>query len=92
MIKITKACKFNKKELKLGIAIEHEHSKSRRVATRIAKQHLCEFPHYYTKGLIPMEKRLWKVRHKVWAQKNDDSTLGGDERAERSARTYNIRL
>lgn len=58
MINITKKCKFNPRELKIGIKIEHEHSKSNRVATRIAKQHLCEFPNYYTKGLVPMEKRL----------------------------------
>jgi hypothetical protein len=60
MIKITKKCKFNKRELKLGSRIELEHTKSRKIATRIAKQHLCEFPRYYTKGLIPMERRLKK--------------------------------
>lgn len=62
MIKITKKCKFNPKELKLGIKIEHEHSKSRRVATRIAKQHLCEYPNYYSKGLIPMEAHLQSMK------------------------------
>jgi len=38
--------------------MEMEHTKSKSIAERIAKQHLCEFPHYYSKGLIPMEKRL----------------------------------
>ena len=57
MIKIT-GCKFNKKELRLGSKIELEHTKSKRLATHIAKQHLCEFPTYYSKGLIPMERRL----------------------------------
>lgn len=57
MIKI-KGCKFNKHELKLGSKIELEHTKSKKVATRIAKQHLCEFPNYYSKGLIPMENKL----------------------------------
>jgi hypothetical protein len=28
----------------------------------IAKQHLVEFPNYYTKGLIPMEKKLEKLK------------------------------
>jgi len=59
MIKI-RGCKFSKKELRLGAPIEMEHTKSRKTAMRIAKQHLCEFPHYYSKGLIPMEKRLSK--------------------------------
>lgn len=59
MIKI-KGCKFNKKELKIGSKIELEHTKSKRVATKIAKQHLCEFPKYYSEGLIPMEKKLNK--------------------------------
>jgi hypothetical protein len=50
----------NKKELLLGIPIEYEHTKSKRRATKIATQHICEFPSYYSKGLIPMEKRLEK--------------------------------
>jgi hypothetical protein len=58
MIKINKSCKFNKRELKIGSKIELEHTKSKKVATRIAKQHICEFPNYYSKGLIPMETKL----------------------------------
>ena len=54
----TKGCKVNSKELKIGRAIEMEHTNSPKVAKRIATQHLCEFPQYYTKGLVPMEKRL----------------------------------
>lgn len=35
----------------------------------------------------------WKSKRKVWAQKNDDSTLGGvDERDKRSISIYNMRL
>ena len=30
------------------------------VAKKIATDHLCEFPKYYSKGLIPMEKKLKK--------------------------------
>lgn len=55
MIK-TKGCKISRRELKLGIPIEMEHTRSRRRAKQIAKQHLCEFPFYYSKGLIPMER------------------------------------
>lgn len=62
MIKITKSCRISRKELKLGVPIEYEHTNSRRVATRIAKQHICEFPHYYSKGLIPLEKKLNKLK------------------------------
>lgn len=57
MIKI-RGCKFIQKELKIGTKIEMEHTRSKKVAERIAKQHLCEFPKYYSKGLIPLEKRL----------------------------------
>jgi hypothetical protein len=60
MIKVIKACNISKKELRLGIPVEFEHTKSRKVAKRIASQHLCEFPNYYSKGLIPMERKLKK--------------------------------
>lgn len=53
-----------KKELKIGTKIEMEHTKSKKVAKRIAIDHLKEFPRYYTKGLIPMEKRLKKLNLK----------------------------
>jgi len=64
MIKVTKKCKISKKELKLGYPIELEHTTSKRKAKYIASQHLCEFPNYYSTGLIPMEKRLEKLRKK----------------------------
>jgi len=64
MIKITKKCKFNSKELKLGIPIEMEHTNKKSVAKRITQQHLCEFPNYYSKGLIPMEDRLTKLNRR----------------------------
>lgn len=60
MIKVTKKCKISNKELRLGTPIEMEHTTSKRKAAHIAKQHLCEFPNYYSKGLIPMERRLKK--------------------------------
>lgn len=50
--------KINQRELKIGTKIELEHTKSKRVAKKIATDHLLEFPKYYSKGLIPMEKKL----------------------------------
>jgi len=64
MIKVTKKCKISKKELRLGTPIEMEHTTSRAKARYIAAQHLCEFPNYYSIGLIPMEKRLSKLMKK----------------------------
>lgn len=54
--------RFNKRELAIGSRIEMEHTKSKRVATRIAKDHLREYPKYYSKGLIPMERKLKKLQ------------------------------
>ena len=36
-------------QLKMGIEVELEHTNNRKVAETIAKQHLEEDPHYYTK-------------------------------------------
>lgn len=47
-----------KKELKLGKKIELEHGLGKKMADKIAKDHLKEFSCYYSEGLIPMEKRL----------------------------------
>lgn len=53
-----------KKELIIGTKIEQEHShlfrKSLRelMARKIARDHIKEFPCYYSKGLIPMERKL----------------------------------
>jgi hypothetical protein len=55
---------YNLKELKIGIRIEMEHTQSKKVAERIAKDHLREYPNYYTKGLLPMEKMLKKLNKK----------------------------
>ena len=56
---------INKKELKRGIPVEMEHTSNKRTARHIAAQHLMEFPQYYSKGLIPMEKRLAKLKRKL---------------------------
>lgn len=54
--------KISKKEIDIGIDIEMEHTKSRRVARKIAMDHLKEYPKYYTKGLIPMERKLKRLK------------------------------
>lgn len=54
--------KFNSKELKMGIEIEKEHTDDPAIAKKIAKDHLFEFPDYYTR-LKKMEdeaKKHWK--------------------------------
>lgn len=53
-----------KKELMLGTKIELEHRHlfpkrfQKRMAKRIALDHIHEFPHYYSQGLIPLERKL----------------------------------
>jgi len=53
---------FVKKQLEMGIPIEHEHTKDQDLATDIALQHLDEIPDYYTR-LIKMERDA-KKEHK----------------------------
>jgi len=47
--------KFNKKQLKMGIKVEKEHTNNPMIAKGIAKAHLSEIPNYYT-YLNKMEK------------------------------------
>lgn len=53
MIKLKHGCDpdsmFNKKQLKMGVKTELEHTDSRKIAKMIAKAHLSEFSNYYTK-------------------------------------------
>ena len=53
-------CNFFK-ELAIGKKIEMEHTKNPKVAEKIARDHLKEFGCYYSKGLIPMEKKLARI-------------------------------
>ena len=55
---------YNKRELALGIKIEMEHTRNKKVAKRIAKHHIDEFDNYYSKGIIPMEDKLKKQKKK----------------------------
>lgn len=56
-----------RKELKIGTKIEMEHSSlfpkriQKSMAKKIAVQHIKEFPCYYSKGLLPMERKLSKL-------------------------------
>jgi hypothetical protein len=58
------------KEIKKGIAIEMEHAHlfpkkiQLKMAKKISTDHVSEFPCYYTKGLIPMEKKLKKLKRR----------------------------
>lgn len=61
--------KCNKiKELNLGKKIEMEHAHlfpkkiQIQMAKRISSDHIKEFPCYYSKGLIPMEKKLKRMK------------------------------
>jgi hypothetical protein len=64
MIKITSKCKISPKELRIGIPIEMEHTNSRARAKTIATQHICEYPKYYSAGLVPMELKLKRMQKK----------------------------
>ena len=48
---------FNKKQLRMGVNVETEHTNDRKVAKMIAKAHLTEFPDYYT-HLNKMERDM----------------------------------
>jgi hypothetical protein len=46
---IDPSVQYDPEELKLGIEVEREHTNYKAIATIIAKQHLAEDPHYYSK-------------------------------------------
>lgn len=52
---------ISKRELNMGIKEEKEHTKSNKIAKKIAIDHLSEFPTYYTE-LTKMKKRLAKSK------------------------------
>lgn len=56
-----------KKEVKVGTKIEYEHTKRKSLAVKIAKDHISEFPDYYTNkkyGLLKMEKLMKNAKNK----------------------------
>lgn len=56
---VKKFPRFDPKQLKIGTKIEMEHTSSKKKAEQIAKDHLKEYPNYYTK-FIKWEKTLKK--------------------------------
>lgn len=48
--------RFNKRQLKMGIKTETEHTSRKKVAKKIAKDHLSEISDYYTR-LTKMERK-----------------------------------
>jgi len=50
---------FDQKELEMGRKVELEHTDDKDLANDISKDHLVEFPNYYTE-LDKMEKKLKK--------------------------------
>jgi len=54
---------FNQKQLAMGRKAEMEHTTNSKIANEIAKDHLTEFPNYYT-HLARMEKKLKKTNRK----------------------------
>ena len=50
---------FDSKELEMGISVELEHTSDKELSKDIAKDHLEEFPNYYTE-LKKMEDKLDK--------------------------------
>lgn len=61
-------------QLKIGIPIEHEHTKDKMLATKIALQHLEEIPDYYTR-LKKMETSAKKEHKKFKDVKEDYTTI-----------------
>ena len=67
---------FIANQLKMGVPIEHEHTKNNVVAMDIALQHLDEIPDYYTR-LKKMELDAKKHHRKFKDVKEE--TKSGDE-------------
>jgi hypothetical protein len=64
---------FIANQLKMGIPIEHEHTKDKSLATDIALQHLDEIPDYYTR-LKKMEASA-KKEHKKFKDVKETVTI-----------------
>jgi len=47
--KVNNDINYDPKQLKMGIAVEKEHTTNSKIAETIAKHHLEEDPEYYTK-------------------------------------------
>ena len=56
-----KIIKYDPMQVKIGTKVELEHTSNKKVAEKIAKDHLREFPNYYT-HLLKMEAKLKKAK------------------------------
>lgn len=63
--------RFPKQQLRMGTKVEHEHTPKAGIAQEIAKDHLAEFPDYYT--------RLRKMEHKAARALRGKRALGVKE-------------
>lgn len=63
------------KEIKMGLGVEREHSPDPKVAKEISKDHLDEFPDYYTR-LDKMEKSAKKAKPKKEVKEMDAGSSG----------------
>jgi len=75
---------FVQRQLKMGIPIEHEHTRDKDLATDIALQHLDEIPDYYTR-LKKMEASAKKEHKKFKDVTEEKKGLWDNIRARRSA-------
>jgi hypothetical protein len=48
---------FNPTQMRMGVKVEKEHTTNPKIAAEIARDHLAEFPRYYT-HLKVMERRM----------------------------------
>jgi hypothetical protein len=86
--------RFNQRDLERGTQVELEHTRDRRIARRIAADHLAEFGGEYYRELARLEKRLERKRPHEMGQfgilaaldvLSQASLLAGQDGAEQSA-------
>jgi hypothetical protein len=67
---------FNKRQLRIGAKVELEHTKSKRIAKEIARDHLAEIPDYYTR-LAKMERKAMGKQIKTKIRAGAFKVFGG---------------
>lgn len=65
-------CYFDLDQLTMGTQVEFEHTNDRVLAKKIAKDHLVEFPDYYSRL-----KRMEEEAKKYWTSERYEKTLIG---------------
>ena len=64
---------FDPIELEIGTKVEYEHVDDEEASKEIAKDHLEENPHYYTKVLAPAEKEVMQKAKNILKQNGFDT-------------------